>query len=93
MKLKEFGTPGRARIPCAPPPLDLPLMDVLPAVQFLSFSCSFRQIFSQIIGWLTNLLGWHILIREVLDPPLRSTEQQIELLLCNAPVHDFIQNL
>ena len=30
-----------------------------PLVQILSFSCSFRQKFCQIIGWYTLLRSWH----------------------------------
>ena len=40
------------------------------SVQFLSFSCSFKQTFCQIIGWLHHLWGqcpfW-----KILDPPLQ----------------------
>ena len=38
-------------------------------VQFLSFSCSFRGTFGQIIGWHPYLRGWHP-IWEILDAPL-----------------------
>ena len=39
-------------------------------VQILSFSCSFQEIFDQIIGCSPHLGGWRPLLWEILDPPL-----------------------
>ena len=39
-------------------------------IQILSFSCSFGEIFDQIIGWRPRLGGWRPLLWEILDPPL-----------------------
>ena len=42
-------------------------------VQFLSFSCSFREKFGQIIGFHFHFWGWHPPpVWEILDPPLGS---------------------
>ena len=41
-----------------------------PSVQFLSFSCSFRQNFCQIIGICPRRRGWRLPIWEILDSPL-----------------------
>ena len=40
-------------------------------VQILSFSCSFQEIFDQILGWQPHLWGWRHLLWKILDPPLR----------------------
>ena len=55
---------------------ELPLADprgapgTPPSVQFLSFSCSFRQKSWQIIGICPKLRGWRLPFWEILDPPL-----------------------
>ena len=41
--------------------------------QFLSFSFSFWQTSSQIIGFWHKLKVWHHPVREILDPPLSSS--------------------
>ena len=39
-------------------------------IRILSFSCSFQEIFDQIIGLHPHLVGWRPLLWEILDPPL-----------------------
>ena len=39
-------------------------------VQIVLFSCSFWEIFDQIIGWRPHVGGWRCLLWQILDPPL-----------------------
>ena len=64
--------------------------DALLSVHFLSFSCSFRQKFCQIIDWFTPLWGW--LPWEILDPPLSKVAQLTKSCLLLPPKSLILQN-